>query len=396
MTDPVLKGLFRTALSDDPVPEVSADEIIARGRARRRRNRRGWTAAGGALAVAATAAAVLVASYLPGPVDGQVARPPADPRPDASVDPSVNADPLRAELWEAVAGALPEEADDIAVTAHPGELGLQLNLTVFGQLVVMEVFLQEARPDLEPLDCDQLRSVPSVEEGSCEDGRDSEDRWRVSFDGLHQFTLLEGGSAASGVTWDVMPAPDTITEPAVAESAGDPTEPAFTSEQADAVADAAWSVGAQHPSEELIRGVDLEATAANWSVARATLEADIGRGPLTYVGPGGTEPAVEITDPEHQVGTVSATYRAEDGTEVELVIRQVPRFYDEICYEEIAVCDRLTNLSYATGDPVIDESRTGRLAVGQRSAAWLYVTAPDVLAIELWSAVSNAEVWIGE
>ncbi|WP_026877041.1 hypothetical protein [Jiangella gansuensis] len=393
MSSPALKELLESALAGEPARGVSADAVVARGRARRARRLR-RRAGAGVLVITAAAAGLALPSSPVSVVDAEVAQAPTTGgvRADAVLSPAVADDPVKLEMWEAVDDALPSDVrlveDSYVYGDTPGP-GLYLSLERGDVRFSLSVWLQNSRPDLADYrPCTEPE--PLMGESSlwsdCEQGADDDGRWRVvgSDDGRDTFLILDGEPAAVALRWGVN------YDGAEVDDQGMPleTKTALTEAEADRVADAVWSVGARHTPAELVSGVDLEATSgAAWAQIEAALEEAFGQ--LTVVEPVDGEVRASAGGVDVQTGLVSATYETADGVRVDVAVAQKDRLYEPMCIERYGECSLFPGAVHAfgTGDPAAGQAASGTL--GQRGTL---VVRTDAASPELEAAVNRANV----
>ncbi|WP_026877039.1 hypothetical protein [Jiangella gansuensis] len=365
MTDAKLKELFEQALAGEPRGQIPVDDDIARGRALRSRRRR--TRIGGGVAVlAVVGAGVVVAPVLVPDGDGAPAAsdpsnqvwpydtPASVPARDdafelhglgpqsgaglsestrshastifAEVSPEgvVSMPGSQLDLWTAVSSALPADlalASGPVVREQPGSgPGLLFSAVRGGTTFTVDIRLQEARPDLPEFQpCREPAEVPDgvATWAPCEQGYDDDSRWRIVGQAGDDtgVAVAEGGSVAAMVEWsstihDVGTATDTV---------GDFAE-TLTFEEANAVVEAAWSAGSEYDVGELVTGWDMELARDTWPQIEEAFETGLGLGELTRT-------SFDDGDPS----TIVARYRTADDVEVDLVVWQDDRFYENLC-----------------------------------------------------------------
>lgn len=334
-----IKVLFEEALAGEPAGEIRPDEDIARGRARRRRVMR-RRAGGGVLVIAAVAAGLALPSSPVTLVDGEVATdPPAEHEPrDVVLAPEVIDNPIEQEMWAAVDASLPADVE-LASGSQVAGLGpgpnLYLDLVRGEATFSLSVWLQNARPDLAAYrPCDPSDPQYGRMWSQCSHGTDDHDRWwvvgNVGGDGS---VMLEGGTASVAIRWRTNSA--VVFDEQGNELA--PYDSLLTEAEARTVAAAVWTAGSAHTEDELRSGVDLDATAQAWPDLVAALERNFGF-ELIPADPDAAVPAVDITDAENQVGTVSATYRTAAGTEVTIGVLQGDRHAQPWCADGLRYC----------------------------------------------------------
>ncbi|WP_157987831.1 hypothetical protein [Jiangella endophytica] len=383
--------MFRTTLTGEPLRPVVPDEDVARGRARQRRMRRQRVAGGVALlAVAGLGAAVLPAVF-DDDRDDSVA---ADGAPDGGdYPPAVGDDPVKQVIWDAVESALPADVevvglDDPGLQGPPSvgaAIGVQLERGDSGTGFQFGVTVEKARTDLgEFRPC----SEPGPLEGTssqwrnCSEGSD-DGVWQAAGDLEFDSSVVmaQNDDAAVIVTWSTRPFPlpgSQATSSNGSEPGSLPTGPSLDRAESEAVRDAVLAATAELDSDDLTSGADLGDIVGVWPEVHSILEDAVGAALTAVDGPAG-DPAIDLQDVEHQVGTVSANYVTADGVEVEVWFWQRPRITDTMCIDAIMEC------AIATGSQELlgpagggGENHEGGGSVGPRGQLWLRVTSDEV------------------
>ncbi|SDU74806.1 hypothetical protein [Jiangella alkaliphila] len=387
-----LKTLFEDALAGEPAQDVPVAERVARGRARRARALR-RRAGGGVLVAAAVAAALVLPSSPISVVDAEVAQAPTTggSRADAVVSPEVADDPLKLAMWEAVDDVLPSDVrlveNSYVYDSGPGP-NLYLSLERGDVRFSLSVWMQNSRPDLpdfRPCTEPVLPLVPSSRWANCEQGSDDEGRWRaIGDDGLNTQLVLDGGPAAVALRWGVHYEGDEVDDNGMPIE----TETPLTADEADRIADAVWSVGAQHTPAELVSGVDLRATADDaWPDIKAALEESFG--PLTVVTPVDGDVTETVEGVQVQTGLVSAAYATADGTRVDVAVWQRDRLYQPMCVEHYDECITFPGAVASVGD---GGSAAGSGSGGTLGHRGFLLVRTDAGSPELEEAVVRANV----
>jgi hypothetical protein len=412
-----LRGLFEDALDGEPAHMRPIHDDVARGRAlraRKMRQRAGGIGAGAAVLVAG--ALVVPASPLSLIDDGgpDATQPATSTVAGTPVAPEVADDPLLRSLWEAVEAELPDDVtlveDSYVYDAGPGATGLYLSLERQERWFTLNVYLQNARPDLaEFRPCTDPHPMvdtwASAEE--CEEGYDAGDRWRVMSERHSPFqrlTVLEGDSAAAIL---ILRETDlSIDEDGTILDAGGAI---LSAEETDALTSAASAVGERQDPADLANGIDLSGTLAAWPEMQATLEEKLDLGPLTPVPPAegsdhegvyddATGTLADI-DPQWQSGTIAARYVTDDGVEIDVVLWQKDRIYDTFCHDRMSSCEPLPGAGTGhdeASDALIGPGVTGSL--GDRAGLYVVVGTGELVhpddpeSVALEQKVSAAQV----
>ncbi|RIQ30197.1 hypothetical protein [Jiangella rhizosphaerae] len=387
MTEPTLKDLFQRTLTGEPVRPVVAEEDVARGKARQQRMRRNRVAGGVALlAVAGVGAAVLPAVV--GDDRGNVPAADAGDPDGGDYPPQVGDDPVKQRMWDAIVAALPAdvevvEFDDPAFPVVP-EAGPSIDVLLTradsGAAYSMGVSLEPTRTDLpEYRPCTE----PGLLEGTmsqwqnCEEGRDDDGVYRAAGDLVDlsaSVVLAENDDTSVTVRWSTRPQPLPGSDLPASGQGAQPIDPALDRAAGAAIGDAVLEAAAGLDPAGLTSGVRLDDVVAAWPELRGVLEEAVGA-ELTPVG--GDDPAVDVQDAEHQVGTISAEYTTDDGLEVELWFWQRPRASEPMCVEQIMQCSSITGGQELLGPPEAGGSGESGVAVGLRGDTWIRVSTED-------------------
>lgn len=363
-----LRELFEDALAGEPEREVPVHEDIARGRRSLRRRRRRWTTGGTLVAAVSAAVLVLPASPL-SLVDGDPAHLDQEVRDETAVGPDGGIDALEQEMWQAVEAVLPDDvapAPDFLTGGDGPGPDLLLRLERRTVPFTVRVWLQEAGDDPEAFrPCSRPGTALEVTGGwqACEEGTDSEGRWRISadVDQRDHITVLEGDAAAVTV---VRPAGSGAT---------------LTQDETDAVADAVWRVGNDRPADELRTAIDMDTAASEATVddVVAVLEERLGLGTFSFRTSGLTRNALTELGPDS--ASVWGRYVTTSGVGVDVVLWQKDRVYEPLCISAVDGC-----LAHPGSVVYFGNELAGRydgpsllLPAGPRGGLWLHLGSTD-------------------
>lgn len=340
MTESNLRDLFADTLHDEPagVPiDVLVDADLARGHGRRRHHRIRRAASVGVVA----AAVAIVVPPLVSPDNPNTG--------PAGADKADRTDVTDGDLTQAMRDAAKEALpDDVTFTASDTltETGpmVSLHLDRDGVAFELNVAVQEARPDLRPLDPCADPELGELFSGRSCAGEDDEGRWLVVADADEpsgrNLIVLEGGSASVTTWWYPVPEPDN----------GDRGGAGLTDEEALAVTDAVWDVAAGRSPDQLTSGIDMNILMAVQGDLIAHIEDALGLG----LSSDGVADALDRSDRGHDAFRFHQAWEAEGGATVVLDIWQKDRLYDDYC-----VGDSQTVGTMCTWLPESGETRSG-------------------------------------